>query len=287
MRNRVQSTTESEGAPDSVAHAPKIAADRIVRTFKHGKSQDELVALQDVSFEVEQGEFLSIIGPSGCGKTTLLRIIASLTPADSGAIRIDGRPVVEPGPERAMVFQHFGLYPWKTILDNVKFPLAIRKVPDAEATAAARAQLRRVGLAASFEKSHPHQLSGGMQQRVGLARALATDAEILLMDEPFGAIDAQTREIMQGDLSRLVAQATKTVVLVTHDIDEAVLMADRVLVLTGAPGRVFEIVDVDLPRPRWEYDVHAHPRYAAIRRTVWDLLRSQIRDELTEGREEA
>lgn len=283
MRDRVESAVEAteraKRDPNVTINAPKITVDRITRRFRLGKSQNEMVALQDVSLSVAQGEFLSIIGPSGCGKTTLLRIIASLTPADSGEIMIDGQTVTKPGPERAMVFQQFGLYPWKTVLDNVKFPLTLRKLPDGKATAVAREQLRRVGLAERFEQSHPHQLSGGMQQRVGLARALATDADILLMDEPFGAIDAQTREIMQDDLSRLCAQASKTVVLVTHDIDEAVLMADRILILTAAPGRVCEVVNVDLPRPRWEYDVRGHPEYPGIRRKVWDVLRSQIRDE--------
>jgi NitT/TauT family transport system ATP-binding protein len=288
LRNPVEATSGNPSQTrtdvnESVGSEP-IKIDQIVRKFKlGGNTNAEMVALDHVSFDVKKGEFLSIIGPSGCGKTTLLRIIASLTPADSGDIYINGEVALKPGPERAMVFQGFGLFPWKTILDNVKFPLSLRKVPDAEATAIAREQLRRVGLKEQFEQSHPHQLSGGMQQRVGLARALATDAEILLMDEPFGAIDAQTREIMQDDLSRLCAESGKTVVLVTHDIDEAVLLADRVLILTSAPGRVCDFVEVDLPRPRWDYDVRAHPKYPVIRRHVWDLLRSQIRDESPES----
>lgn len=241
---------------------------------KNGETS--LIALQDVSIDVRQGEFLSIIGPSGCGKTTLLRMIASLTPITGGQILVDGQVVTEPGPERAMVFQHFGLFPWKSVIDNVKFPLQIRKVSDDEATEIARAQLRKVGLAQAFEESHPHQLSGGMQQRVGLARALATGSDILLMDEPFGAIDAQTREILQNDLSRLCSDEGKTVVFVTHDIDEAVLLADRILILTAGPGTVREIIDVDLPTPRWKHEIRLHPNFAVTRSRVWDLIRSQM-----------
>lgn len=279
MSNResiVDPRNPSAGKPPEFNSA-KIAVNGVSRAFQLGAGTEQKVtALQDVTFTVREGEFVSIIGPSGCGKTTLLRIIASLTHADSGEVLIDGRPATKPGPERAMVFQHFGLYPWKTVLDNVTFPLILRKTPTVEANAIAREQLSRVGLSKEFERSHPHQLSGGMQQRVGLARALATDADILLMDEPFGAIDAQTREFLQDDLSRLCSQSAKTVVIVTHDIDEAVLLADRVLVLTSAPGQVREIVDVDLPSPRWEYDVRGHHDYPEIRRHVWDLLRSQL-----------
>lgn len=284
MRNPVDATPgdktrTSTDSRESVGDAP-IKIDHIVRKFQlGGNARTEMVALDDVSFQVNKGEFLSIIGPSGCGKTTLLRIIASLTPANSGDVYINGKAVTKPSPERAMVFQQFGLFPWKAVLDNVKFPLTLQKMPDKKATEIAREQLRRVGLKKQFEQNHPHQLSGGMQQRVGLARALATDAEILLMDEPFGAIDAQTREIMQDDLARLCAESGKTVVLVTHDIDEAVLLADRVLILSAGPGKVCDFVEVDLPRPRWDYDVRAHPKYPGIRRRVWDLLRSQIRDD--------
>jgi NitT/TauT family transport system ATP-binding protein len=264
--------------PDGV-DAVAISARNIVKTYTIGREGKPMLVLDDVSLDVRRGEFLAIIGPSGSGKTTLLRIIASLESADSGQVIAQGRPVTQPSAERAMVFQHFGLFPWKNIIDNVKFPLKIRGVKDAEATAIARDQLRRVGLKPQFEQSHPHQLSGGMQQRVGLARALATDADVLLMDEPFGALDAQTREVLQGDLARVCAQTSKTVILVTHDIDEAVLLADRILVLTAGPGRVGEIVDVDLPRPRWEYDVRAHPKYPEVRRHVWDLLRSHITED--------
>ncbi|MGH3386217.1 MAG: ABC transporter ATP-binding protein [Nocardioidaceae bacterium] len=267
---------------------PKIRLDDIHKTFRWtSKGKQHVVpALEGVSFDIRPHEFLSVIGPSGCGKTTLLRIIASLADADIGKVLIDGREVTKPGPERAMVFQAFGLFPWKTVIDNVKFPLTTRKVPDAEATRRAREQLRRVGLD-RFETSHPHQLSGGMQQRVGLARALATEPDILLMDEPFGAIDAQTREYMQEELMKIWHETDKTVVFITHDLDEAVLLSDRILVLSRGPGTVRRVVDVDLPRPRWEYDVRAHPNFAPVRHEIWQLLRrdlqAQTEEEATGG----
>jgi len=238
-------------------------------------------ALQSVSLSIAPNEFLTIIGPSGCGKTTLLRIIASITEPDAGEVLIDGQPVSQPGPERAMVFQTFGLFPWKTVLDNVRFPLTVRKVPGPEATERAMAHLGQVGLE-RFAHGYPHQLSGGMQQRVGLARALATGADILLMDEPFGSIDAQTRELMQEELMRLWQEERKTVVFVTHDLDEAVLLADRILLLSRGPGRVRDILPVDLPRPRLDYDVRGHAAFAKVRGELWQALRSDLLEEQQE-----
>ncbi|HET7388627.1 MAG TPA: ABC transporter ATP-binding protein [Nocardioidaceae bacterium] len=260
--------------------AAKVGVRNIKKSFVSRK--DRVSVLGGVDFDIRPNEFLSVIGPSGCGKTTLLRIIASLTPADEGEVLIDGRTVTEPGPERAVVFQQFGLFPWKTVLDNVKFPLIARKMPDGQASEIAKAQLDRVGLS-RFESSYPHQLSGGMQQRVGLARALATDPEILLMDEPFGAIDAQTRELMQEELMKLWEETQKTVVFITHDLDEAVLLSDRILVLGRGPGStVREIVEVDLPRPRAGHDVRADPRFADIRQEIWNYLRGDLQAQTEE-----
>jgi NitT/TauT family transport system ATP-binding protein len=256
---------------------PKIRLRGIEKTFRwtaRGKAH-VVPALGGVDFDIRPNEFLSIIGPSGCGKTTLLRIIASLAEPDAGEVIIDGRTVTEPGPERAMVFQQFGLFPWKTVLDNVMFPLMVRKMPAKEAKERAMDQLQRVGLE-RFTSSHPHQLSGGMQQRVGLARALATEPDILLMDEPFGAIDAQTREYMQEELMKIWWDTRKTVVFVTHDLDEAVMLSDRILVLSRGPGTVRRVVEVDLERPRWEYDVRARPEFAEARHDIWELLRGDL-----------
>lgn len=268
---------------------PKIQLQGIKKTFRWtAKGKRHVVpALGGVDFDIRPNEFLSIIGPSGCGKTTLLRILAGLAEPDSGSVVIDGRTVTGPGPERAMVFQAFGLFPWKTVLDNVMFPLKIRKMPEAEAKAKAMDQLTRVGLE-RFVSSHPHQLSGGMQQRVGLARALATEPDILLMDEPFGAIDAQTREYMQEELMKIWWETRKTVVFVTHDLDEAVMLSDRILVLSRGPGAVRRVVDVPLERPRWEYDVRARPEFAAARHEIWELLRGDLQaqnaEEVSSGR---
>ena len=264
------------------SNAPNIKIDlRDIRksypTVVKGQSgRTEILA--GVDLQVVANEFLTIIGPSGCGKTTLLRIIASLIPADSGDVLVDGHLVLQPSPERAMVFQSFGLFPWKTVLDNVKFPLGVRNMPDKEATEVAMTFLRKVGLEKNAN-AHPHQLSGGMQQRVGLARALATKPEVLLMDEPFGAIDAQTRELMQEELMRLWQESRTTVVFVTHDLDEAVLLADRVMLMSPGPGRVRRLVPVDLPRPRWEYDVRANENFAAIRAELWQALRGDLLEE--------
>lgn len=262
----------------------KLVLDHISKTYSSHASGEPTLVLDDVSLTIRENEFLTIIGPSGCGKTTLLRIIASLLPADTGQVIVSGSPVTEPSNERAMVFQSFGLFPWKSVLENVVFPLKVAKVPDREATDRAMTYLEKVGLGHAA-KAHPHQLSGGMQQRVGLARALATEPDILLMDEPFGAIDAQTRELMQEELMRLWQETQKTVIFVTHDLDEAVLLADRVLLLSPGPGRVRRVVDVDLPRPRTEYDVRADPRFVSVRSELWSALRGDLLSEEESGRD--
>jgi NitT/TauT family transport system ATP-binding protein len=267
---------------------PKIRVADIAKRFRWEKKGEhhELLALDGVDLDIGDGEFVSVIGPSGCGKTTLLRIVAGLVDADGGQVLIDGSPVTGPGPERSMVFQSFGLFPWNNVLDNVRFPLVVRKEPAAEAEERARHFITKVGLA-GFEEAMPHQLSGGMQQRVGLARALVTDPQILLMDEPFGAIDAQTRELMQEELLRLWAEWGKTVLFVTHDLDEAVTLADRVVVLTRGPGRVRAVVPVELPRPRWEYDFRGDKAFTGVRNEIWQMLREDIARQETGTRADA
>jgi ABC-type nitrate/sulfonate/bicarbonate transport system ATPase subunit len=235
-------------------------------------SRPGLVALYNISLAIKKNEFVSLLGPSGCGKTTLIRIIAGLIPADKGEIRVDGWTVTAPGQDRCMVFQQFGLLPWRTVVNNVEFGLEIDGMPRDERRATAQEYLELVGLK-GFEEYYPHQISGGMQQRVGIARALSKKPEILLMDEPFGAVDAQTREQLQEELLKIWAQTETTVVFVTHSIDEAIYLSDRVVVMQARPGRIKEEVAVDLPRPRWEGDVKADPRFAQLRTRLRDSLR--------------
>ena len=230
------------------------------------------VALYNISLAIRNKEFVSLLGPSGCGKTTLIRIIAGLIPADRGEVIVDGQTVTAPGRDRCMVFQQFGLLPWRTVLTNVEFGLEIEGVGKEERRRAAEKYLDLVGLK-GFEHYYPHQISGGMQQRVGIARALSKQPDILLMDEPFGAVDAQTREQLQEELLRIWNQTDTTVVFVTHSIDEAIYLSDRVVVMQGRPGRIKEEVVVELPRPRWEGDVKADPRFAQLRTHLRESLR--------------
>ena len=231
-----------------------------------------LVALYNISLAIRKNEFVSLLGPSGCSKTTLIRIIAGLLPADCGEVLVNGQAVTVPGRDRCMVFQQFGLLPWRTVLSNVEFGLEIEGVPKDERSALAGQYLELVGLK-GFEHYYPHQISGGMQQRVGIARALSKKPDILLMDEPFGAVDAQTREQLQEELLKIWSRTDTTVVFVTHSIDEALYLSDRVVVMQARPGRIKEEVSVDLPRPRWEGDVKADPRFAQLRSQLRESLR--------------
>lgn len=252
----------------------KIVVADITKSF-HTQGGQLTWALDGVSMRVAAGEFVSLLGPSGCGKTTLLRIIGGLESPDSGTVEVNGSAVDGPGRDRAMVFQGFGLLPWRTVAQNVAFPLRIRKLDPAEIEERTDHYLRLVNLD-RFKDRYPHQLSGGMQQRVGLARALAVDPDVLLMDEPFGAIDAQQRELMQEELLRIWEDTAKTIVLVTHDLDEAVYLSDRVVLLSPHPGRVRTIVDVDLPHPRYDYDARSHERFVNVRREIWSMLRKDV-----------
>ena len=229
----------------------KIVVDGVGKRFRSGSGTVE--ALRDVNFGVREGEFVCIVGSSGAGKTTLFRIIAGLEEATSGTVRLDGEPVEGPGTDRWMVFQEYGLFPWRTVLGNVTFGLEQRDMSKAARRERAEAMIDLVGLG-EFADSYPKELSGGMKQRVGIARALAVDPEILLMDEPFGSVDAQTKGRLHGELLDVWRETGKTVLFVTHDVDEAVTLADKVVVLTGSPGSVHEVVDVELDRPRSRTD---------------------------------
>ncbi|MDO8213596.1 ABC transporter ATP-binding protein [Conexibacter sp. CPCC 206217] len=260
------------------AEVPLIMARGLTVRYQRARQRDELTALSGVDLDIRRGEFVAIVGPSGCGKTTFLNVVAGLVKPASGWIEINGREVEGPGPDRAMVFQDYALMPWRTVESNVRFGLQFQ----ARKTGVSRDQVKQkiaevielVGLS-GFERSFPYELSGGMRQRVGIARALVGDPQILLADEPLGAVDALTREAMQGELERIIAATGNTVVLITHSIDEAISLADRLVVVSHRPGRVLEIVDVNLPRPRSEYDVKDAPGYRELREHVWSLLRDE------------
>jgi NitT/TauT family transport system ATP-binding protein len=223
-----------------------------------------VVAVEDVSLEVREGEFVAIVGPSGCGKTTLLNMVAGFIPPSRGEIVLDGRRVKGPGPDRGVVFQSFALFPWKTVLENVSFGPKMRGAPRAEREQIGREYLALVGLA-EVEGRYPMELSGGMQQRVGVARALANRPDVLLMDEPFASVDAQTRMTLQEELTRIWQARRPTVLFVTHDVEEAVFLANRVVVLSRGPGRVVAELPVDLPRPRaWATLVEDAPFKALV-----------------------
>jgi NitT/TauT family transport system ATP-binding protein len=241
------------------------------KTYADDSGRPPVLALDDVNMTVRSSEFLCLLGMSGCGKTTLLKAIAGLESLDGGEVRIDGVPVKGPGPDRAMVFQNFALLPWADVMTNIAFGLELRGVAREEREQVARQLIRAIGLE-GFERHHPRQLSGGMQQRVGLARALAVDPAILLMDEPFGAVDEQTRRLLQEDLLRLLERQRKSVLFVTHSMDEAVRVGDRVALMTPRPGRILETIDVDLPRPR-PPDIDRYPRVAELKEYLWEQLR--------------
>jgi NitT/TauT family transport system ATP-binding protein len=241
------------------------------KTFASRNGPAPVLALDGVDLTVRPQEFVCLLGPSGCGKTTLLKAIAGLLTLDEGELRIDGHAVTGPGPDRAMVFQDFALLPWADAITNVAFGLELRGVPKGTREQRALELLGAVGLE-GFERHYPRQLSGGMQQRVGLARALAMDPKILLMDEPFGALDAQTRRLLQEDLLALLDRTSKTVVFVTHSTDEAVRLGDRVVLMTPRPGRVHSSVEVELPRPR-PPDLDEVPRFAELKGYLWHQLK--------------
>jgi NitT/TauT family transport system ATP-binding protein len=265
-------------SPDAAAgpRRPNAAASAMVSVRGVSKVYPGGVeALNDITLDFPKGKLTTILGPSGCGKTTLLKIIAGLMPPSAGEVTVAGRRVAGPGPERAFVFQDFALLPWATVLRNVAFGLELRGVPRAEREAAAMRHIAEVGLD-GFERHYPHELSGGMRQRVGLARALAVDAEVLLMDEPFSAVDEQTRRKFQEDLLALAAGKGKTLLFVTHSIEEAVYLSDRIVLLSRRPSRVSSIVEPDIPRDAAPEAIRRHSAYLDTVEAIWRGLKQYL-----------
>ncbi|MFI6182579.1 MULTISPECIES: ABC transporter ATP-binding protein [unclassified Nonomuraea] len=251
----------------------KIGIRNVGKEFTVRDAEEPFTALSGIDLDVREGEFLTLVGPSGCGKSTLLDLVAGLTAPTTGEIVVNGAPVTGPGLDRGIVFQQYALFPWRTALANVAFGLEAKGVPRAERTERARRHLELVGLS-GFEDRYPHELSGGMRQRVAIARSLAFDPDVLLMDEPFAALDAQTRESLQEELLRIWQHTRKTVIFITHGIDEAVYLGQRVAVMTSRPGRIKEIIEVEFDSR--EGDLRAHPRFGEYRHHVWGLLRDEV-----------
>jgi NitT/TauT family transport system ATP-binding protein len=263
------------GRPAAEVVVPKVALDAISLSYKT-TSGERLLALDKINLEVKPGEFLCIVGPSGCGKSTLLHLIAGLHPQTSGKVLVDGTPVSGPGTDRILIFQELGLFPWLTVGGNVEFGMKMKNVGKAEREEKVQYYLRLVHLS-KFRNSYIHQLSGGMRQRVALARALATEPDVLLMDEPFAALDAQTRDLLHDELERIWAETGRTIIFVTHNVREAVRLGDRVALLTFRPGRVKQEFSVNLPRPR-------HMEQPDVARTSGDILNC-LRDEINKSLE--
>ena len=252
----------------------KLEARRVGIRYRRQRTGDELIAVDGVDLTVSQGEFVSIVGPSGCGKTTFLNAVDGLIPIASGSLLLDEREITAPGPDRAMVFQQPSLLPWRTVMGNVIYGIEMQHRAGRESREIAKRLIDLVGLG-GFAESWPSELSGGMQQRVNLARALATDPALLLLDEPFAALDAQTRETMQQELTRIWGETRKTAIFITHDIAEAVYLADRVIVLTARPGRVKLDMKIDLPRPR-DLRLKREVEFVAYERTIWETIREEF-----------
>lgn len=264
--------SQTEG---SFADARKLDPGSAVSVRGVSKTYGAVEALRDMSLEFPRGQLTSLLGPSGCGKTTLLKIIAGLIPADSGTVEVNGRAITGPGEDRAFVFQDFALLPWANVLRNVAFGLELRGVARSEREAKAERHIADVGLS-GFENSFPHQLSGGMRQRVGLARALAVESQVLLLDEPFSAVDEQTRRKFQEDLLALVENENKTFIFVTHSIEEAVYVSDQIAILLPRPSRVSEIIRPTSFRHKGVENIRRDPEYLDIVDEIWASLRSYV-----------
>jgi NitT/TauT family transport system ATP-binding protein len=260
----------------SAQKQPVIVAKGLTVGYKLHRERKLLTALKNITLTINKGEFVCLLGPSGCGKTTFINAISGLVPPWEGSVEVDGRPVTGPGPDRAMVFQDYALMPWRTVESNVRMPFEMQNLglSKQEIDERVARYLELVELT-GFEKSFPYELSGGMKQRVGIARALATEPTILLADEPFAAIDAMTREAMQSELERFVTKTKQTVVFITHSIDEAITLGDRIVVISRRPGRIKEVLDVNLPRPRFDQELKSLPEYTELRERIWRLVKDE------------
>ena len=245
---------------------PKVQIKDVKKIYEGRNGQT--VALNGANLDIYDNEFICVVGPSGCGKSTLLNIIAGLLEPTSGTVSLDGKVIEGTGVERGVVFQQYALFPWRTVLKNVMFPLEMKKTPKAEAEAIARKYIKAVGLE-GFEHSYPKELSGGMKQRVAIARAYAADPEVLLLDEPFGALDAQTRVQLQTELLETWEHEKKTCFFITHDVDEAIILAQRVIIMSARPGRIKKIVDIDIPYPRTQA-TKTDPRFLELKTEIWN-----------------
>ena len=255
----------------------KLKVTNLQKVFPaNGRKEKDLDALKDINLEVKESEFVVMVGPSGCGKSTLINIIGGLAEATEGSVEIDGREVSGPGADRGMVFQGYSLFPWLTVQKNIEFGLKMKKVPKAEREKIAQEYIQLVGLS-GFENALPKQLSGGMKQRVAIARTLANQPEILLMDEPFGALDAQTRVVMQELLAKISRETKNTILFITHDIDEAILLADRIYVMSRRPGTIREVMEVNIPGER-NHEILVTPEFLAMKRKIMEMLWQESQD---------
>ena len=251
-----------------------ILAENLTIEYELLREKETLTALWNFNLLIQSGEFVVIVGPSGCGKTTFINSVVGLVKPTSGKLLCGGEPIVGTGPGRVMVFQEYALMPWRTVQKNVEFGLELQGLLNSNTRKNISKYIDLVGLN-GFVESLPHELSGGMQQRVGLARALATEPEVLTLDEPFGALDAMTREVMQAEFEKILERTKQTVIFITHSIDEAIAMGDRIVVMTAGPGRIKTIINNEIPRPRYELEIRKHPLYHPMREQIWDLLKSE------------
>jgi NitT/TauT family transport system ATP-binding protein len=269
---RIVPITSGISRPPQTTNEPLLRVESLTKTFD--RKGTRVIALDKFNLNVDDGEFVAIVGPSGCGKSTFLHMLGGFESVDGGAMSLNGLRVTKPGPDRGMLFQEYALYPWRTVMGNVMWPLEVQNIPQKERVEIADKFISLVGLT-HFKNHYPNELSGGMKQRVALARLLALNPKILLMDEPFGALDAQNRELLQEELERIWDTSRKTVLFVTHDIDEAIYLADRIIVFTARPGRIKADIRIDLARPR-AMEIKKSPAYTEYRNHIWDLLREEV-----------